>query len=80
MIKFTTRPNMKYLVQLIIGGFLLDVILDVINLVFKFIIDLIYVLLPFLGNIIFGLVIYLYQKNIQEKKAQEKILLLCRYN
>ena len=68
MIKFTTRPNMRYLVHLIIWGFLIDMIPQVIELVFDCDLVLISILCVFLGEIIFSLIAYLYiHKHIRKK-------------
>ena len=72
MIKCTTRPNMKYLVQLIIWSFLQDITIDIIGHFFNFDIELIYLLLTFFGNTIFGSIIYLYQKKYRRKKRAAK--------
>ena len=67
MIKFTSRPNMKYLVQLVIFSFIRDVEVEVISKVFIFDIELIYLFLMFLGEFSFGGIAYLYQKKLSRK-------------
>ena len=71
MIRFTSRPNIKYLVQLIIWSFIRDVETEIIDKIFVFDIDLIYTLLMFLGEFSFGAITYLYQKQFLEKKLNE---------
>ena len=61
-IKCTSRPNMKYLVHLIIWSFIRDILKDIMHVLLDFNVNLIYPLLMFLGEFIFGLIIYLYQK------------------
>ena len=72
MIKFTTRPNMKYLVNLIIWSFVRDIILDVITYLFHFSVTIIYLILSFLGEFIFGGITYLYQKRYKKRKNLTK--------
>ena len=61
-IKCASRPNMKYLVHLIIWSFIRDILKDIMRVLLDFNVDLIYPLLMFFGEFIFGLIIYLYQK------------------
>lgn len=72
MIKFTTRPNMKYLVNLIIWSFVRDIILDVTTYLFHFSVTIIYLILSFLGEFIFGGITYLYQKRYKKRKNLTK--------
>ena len=72
MIKFTTRPNMKYLVNLIIWSFVRDIILDVTTYLFHFSVTIIYLILYFLGEFIFGGITYLYQKRYKKRKNLTK--------
>jgi len=72
MIKFTTRPNMKYLVNLIIWSFVRDIILDVTTYLFLFNVAIIYLILYFLGEFIFGGITYLYQKRYKKRKNLTK--------
>ena len=72
MIKFTTRPNMKYLVNLIIWSFVRDIILDVTTYLFNFSVTIIYLILYFLGEFIFGGITYLYQKRYKKRKNLTK--------
>ena len=67
-IKFTTRPNMKYLVSLIVLSFVKDIILECMTSFLKFYAPLIIVLLLFLGEFIIGGLAYLYQKKLVKKK------------
>ena len=61
-IKCTLRPNMKYLVHLIVWSFIRDILENLMEVLLKFNVNLIYSLLMFFGEFIFGLIIYLYQK------------------
>ena len=72
MIKFTTRPNMKYLVNLIIWSYVRDIILDVTTYLFHFSVTIIYLILSFLGEFIFGGITYLYQKRYKKRKNLTK--------
>ena len=67
-IKFTTRPNMKYLVSLIVLSLIKDVLLSILNYIFSFGIALMIVLVIFLGQFSAGGIAYLYQKKILKKK------------
>ena len=67
-IKFTTRPNMKYLVYLIISSFLKDLIVGIIASTLKFYVPFISVLTTFLGGFLCGGFAYLYQKILVKKK------------
>jgi len=71
MIKFTSRPNMKYLVQLVIWSFIRDVETEIIGKLFIFEVELIYLLLMFLGEFSFGLIICLYQKKFSIQKSEK---------
>ena len=73
MIKFTTRPNMKYLVQLVIWSFIRDVETEIIGKLFIFEVELIYLLLMFLGEFSFGAIIYFYQKKFSTQKSDKDI-------
>ena len=73
MIKFTKRPNMKYLVNLIIWGFLNDLQPQLIALVYNCDLVLISILFVFLGEILFGLIAYLYLRKYINKKNPTKI-------
>ena len=73
MIKFTSRPNIKYLVQLIIWSFIRDVEVELIEKLFIFEIELIYTLLMFLSEFIFGAIIYFYQRKfLKIRKDKDK--------
>ena len=67
-IKFASRPNMKYLVHLIIWSFIRHILVDIISEFLHFDLYLIYSFLMFLGEFIFGLILYLYQKKYFLKK------------
>jgi len=70
--KFTTRPNMKYLIHLIIWSFVKDIIIEIIMNIFQFYIGLTFVLLTFLGEFMFGGILYLCQKRYKTKKSLTK--------
>ena len=59
---------MKYLVHLIIWSFIRDILRDLTGIFLNFNVDLIYLILMFFGEFIFGLIIYLYQKKFYLKK------------
>ena len=61
-IKCASRPNMKYLVHLIIWSFARDILADLTDHYFNSNANLIYPLLMFFAEFIFGLIIYLYEK------------------
>ena len=62
MIKLSTRGNLQYPILLLISSFVRDVETELISTYLSFNINLIYVPLMSIGEIIFGLIIYLYQK------------------
>ena len=72
MIKFTTRPNMRYLVHLIIWSFLQDIPIQIIGIIFNCNLELMYVLLVFLGETILGCSLYLYLQRFIRKKSSAK--------
>lgn len=72
-IKCASRPNMKYLVHLIIWSFIRDILKDIMRVLLDFNVDLIYPLLMFFGEFIFGLIIYLYQKKYFFNKKDNTI-------
>ena len=72
MMKFVARPNMKYLVNLIIWSYVRDIILDVTTYLFLFNVAIIYLILYFLGEFIFGGITYLYQKRYKKRKNLTK--------
>ena len=69
LIKFSSRPNMKYLVHLIVWTFVQDLVQDGIGLYLKFHLDLTFLLIYFLGQFIIGGIIYLYQQKTKKKKS-----------
>ena len=71
IIKCALRPNMKYLVHLIIWYFVRDIIEDLTRIFLGFKFDLIYTVLQFSGEFIFGLIFYLYQKKHYLKRNND---------
>ena len=67
-IKFTTRPNMKYLLGLIVLSFIKDIILEILISILEFYVSLIIVLVSFFGEFFFGGIAYLYQRILVKKK------------
>ena len=63
---------MKYLVHLIIWTFVQDITQDSIGLIFAFNLELTYLLLSFLAELIFGGIVYLYQLKTIEKKSSTR--------
>ena len=68
LIEFSTRPNMKYLVHLIIWSFLHDISQDCIALFLDFHLELTFLLLSFLGQFIVGGIGYLYHLKTKSKR------------
>jgi len=69
MIKFASRPNMKYLVGLFISSFIRYILQNITDMYFTLDFDLIYLFLMFLGEFLFGLLSYSYQlKYVKQKK------------
>ena len=68
MIKFGIRRNMRYPVNLVIWSFLRQVETEVIDKFFSLKSTLIYMPLMFLGEFLFGLILYLYEKIIFMRK------------
>ena len=64
MIKFGIRQNMRYPVNLVIWSFLRNVEIELIYKFFSLKSTLIYMPLMFLGEFLFGLILYLYEKII----------------
>ena len=72
MIKFASRPNMKYLVGLFISSFIRNILQNITDMHFTLDFDLIYLLLMFLGEFLFGLLSYSYQlKYVKQKKLSK---------
>ena len=68
MIKLSTRGNLQYPILLFISSFIRDAETDILSKYLSFNINLIYVPLMSLGEIIFGLIIYLYQSKYLKHK------------
>ena len=68
MIKFGIRRNMRYPVNLVIWSFLRQVETEFIDKFFSLKSTLIYMPLMFLGEFLFGLILYLYEKIIFMRK------------
>ena len=80
MIKLSIRPNLIYPVQLIIWTLLRKINKLLINILLEFEISLIFTLLMFLGEILSGSIIYLYQKQfISKKNEQTKFMFIAFY-
>ena len=62
---------MKYLVNLIIWSFIRDILEDVMRYFLDFNVGLTFALLKYLGEFIFGLIIYLYQKKHYLKRNHD---------
>ena len=72
MIKISLRPNLKYLVQLIVYSFLRNISEIIMGRLLNFKIDLIYLPLMFLGEFLFGLIFYLCQKKYLHKISRDE--------
>ena len=72
MIKFTSRPNLIYPIQLLIWSFLRNLETELISMFFPLNNGFIYCPLMFLGEFTFGLIIYLYQQKYLKKKNTDK--------
>ena len=68
MIKFALRRNLIYPLQLLIFSLARDIEKDIIGRVYKFDYPFHFTILMFIGEILAGLIIYLYQKKIISKK------------
>ena len=68
MIKLSTRGNLQYPILLLISSFVRDVETEILSTYLSFNINLIYVPLMSIGEIIFGLIIYLYQNKYLKQK------------
>ena len=73
LIKFSSRPNMKYLVHLVIWTFVQDITQVGIEIIFKFNLELTYLLISFLAEFICGGISYLYQKKTIKRKNSKSI-------
>ena len=73
LIKFASRPNMKYLVHLIVWTFVQDITQVGIEIIFKFNLELTYLLISFLADLICGGLAYLYQKKTIKRKNSKSI-------
>ena len=76
MIKIGLRPNMKYPVQLLIWSFIRNVENEIIGKSFNVRSGLIFMPLMFLGELLFGLIVVLYEKRYINKKQKEDIKFL----
>ena len=72
MIKFALRRNLIYPLQLIIYNLLRVLETKLLNHLFKFSNSLAFTALMFIGEILAGLSVYLYQKNFMKKKKKKK--------
>ena len=72
MLKFASRPNLIYPIQLLIWSFLRNVETELISTFFPLNNSLIYIPLMFLGELIFGLTIFLYQQKYLKKRCKNK--------
>ena len=72
MIKISLRPNLKYLVQLIVYSFSRNISEIIMGRLLNFKIDLIYLPLMFLGEFLFGLIFYLCQKKYLHKISRDE--------
>ena len=68
MIKFALRRNLIYPLQLLIFSLARDIEKDILGRVYKFDYPFHFTILMFIGEILAGLIIYLYQKKIISKK------------
>ena len=68
MIKFALRRNLIYPLQLLIFNTIRDVEKDLLGRFYEFDYQLILTVLMFIGEVLAGLIIYLYQKKITSKK------------
>ena len=68
MIKFALRRNLIYPLQLLIFTTIRDVEEDLLGRFYEFDYELILTVLMFIGEVLAGLIIYLYQKKITSKK------------
>ena len=75
MIKFASRPNLIYILQLIIWNVLRKIDRIIMNELFDFDRTVLFVSLMFLGEFIFGLVIYLYQKRFLNKNKKRSVFM-----
>jgi hypothetical protein len=71
MIKFAYRKNLIYILQLIIWNLLRKIEKTIISKGLGFGASSIFTLLMFLGDFIFGLIIYLYQLQFLKKNKDE---------
>ena len=75
MIKFASRPNLIYILQLIIWNVLRKIDRIIMNELFDFDRSALFVSLMFLGEFLFGLVIYLYQKRFLNKNKKRSVFM-----
>ena len=75
MIKFALRPNLIYILQLIIWNVLRKIDKIIMNELFDFDRSALFVSLMFLGEFLFGLVIYLYQKRFLNKNKKPSVFM-----
>ena len=75
MIKFASRPNLIYILQLIIWNVLRKIDRIIMNELFDFDRSVLFVSLMFLGEFLFGLVIYLYQKRFLNKNKKPSVFM-----
>ena len=75
MIKFALRPNLIYILQLIIWNVLRKIDRIIMNELFDFDRSALFVSLMFLGEFLFGLVIYLYQKRFLNKNKKPSVFM-----
>ena len=73
MIKFALRRNLIYPLQLLIFNVARDTETDLLSFFYNFDNPLIFTPLMFIGELLTGLIIYLYQKKIISKKKSLKM-------
>ena len=72
MIKFALRPNLRYPIQLIIWSFIRTIERELISQFYSYKINLVYLPLMFLGEFIFGGIIYLYIEYTSKKTKENE--------